>query len=45
MFVSRPIPDNLKEQYSIDFNPLKVNATYNAIFKNPNLLDHIEKYL
>ncbi|CAD8073508.1 unnamed protein product [Paramecium primaurelia] len=44
-FVSQPITSKLAEEFNINFNPQFYNASYTSIFKNKNLIQHIENQL
>ncbi|CAD8154379.1 unnamed protein product [Paramecium octaurelia] len=44
-FVSQPITSKLADDFGINFNPQMFNASYKSMFKNKNLLQHIENQL
>ncbi|CAD8077401.1 unnamed protein product [Paramecium sonneborni] len=44
-FVSQPITSKLAEDFNISFNPQFYDASYTSIFKNKNLIQHIENQL
>ncbi|CAD8079707.1 unnamed protein product [Paramecium sonneborni] len=44
-FVSQPITKKLADDFGINFNSQKLNSSYKSIFRNQDLLQHIENQL
>ncbi|CAD8201785.1 unnamed protein product [Paramecium pentaurelia] len=45
IFLSRPIPQEIKREFNINFDPKQTKMTYSQLFQNEELLKYIENFL